>query len=357
MSATDLGARATTSRARSPLLDSGTQTDPANPLWISAGEHASFSDLAGKVTGHGAFGWHPTQVEPVVPPQVELAAGAPAPVLVLLDGHVKRAGFVEDVWTQVELPDGPVDETAPELDATVTRAASEGGVAYPSHYGHATFIVGLVRQVAPSVKVLSVPVARGDGHCDEADIHDALTWLAGTAGRAAVERLGRLAVVLVAAGRRVTAGQARTELAEGITILEELRSAVVALGTDVTFVTSAGNWGTDERAYPAWFAQDLPNVVAVGALDHAGRRASFSSWGDWVTAWETGTDVVSCLPLTVLSENSSNAAWSGTSFAAAIHAGRLAQARADVAGPPVGPLPVAIEVPAPPVPPDPSARI
>lgn len=68
-------------------------------------------------------------------------------------------------------------------------------------------------------------------------------------------------------------------------------------------VASAGNRGTDQRFYPAAFSTTLPSaVLAVGALDttadvdqspwsspsRTGRRASFSNFGPWVTAWAPG---------------------------------------------------------------------
>lgn len=358
------------SRAGTPLLTTGTESTPLTSVWINAKEHASVpvsGELAGKVTGHGAFGWRPSAVAPTPPPLEEPTDGTPPPAVVLLDGHLKPAELVDGYWDQQLLPDGPVDRTAldgPDQDAVV-EAVQAATLVYGSHYGHATFIAGLVRQVAPRARLLSIPVASDDGHTDEEDILAALVRVAASGGLVDVAGTTcKVAVVLVASGRRVTASQARAELADRTTILERLRAAVVALGPDVTVVTSAGNWGSDERAYPAWFAQDLPNVVAVGALDPDGHRPAFSSWGEWVGAWERGTDVVSCMPFTVslprptagtdeatgaTAQETTNAAWSGTSFAAALHAGRLAQGVGGVEYPVAQDVPPAAVPPLPPL--------
>jgi len=66
--------------------------------------------------------------------------------------------------------------------------------------------------------------------------------------------------------------------------------------------------------------------VSVGA-DSARHRACYSNFGSWVTAWEIGTMVLSIMPITTEPEahGEGYARWSGTSFSAATHAGRLAQ--------------------------------
>lgn len=55
-------------------------------------------------------------------------------------------------------------------------------------------------------------------------------------------------------------------------------------------VAATGNSGAAERFYPA----ALPEVIAVGSVDVAGRRSTFSSYGDHVALCAPGEDIVSC---------------------------------------------------------------
>ena len=62
---------------------------------------------------------------------------------------------------------------------------------------------------------------------------------------------------------------------------QALRDAIArANAADILFVAAAGNSGTDNDAtasYPSGY--DLPNVIAVAAIDKLGARASFSQYG------------------------------------------------------------------------------
>jgi Subtilase family len=70
-------------------------------------------------------------------------------------------------------------------------------------------------------------------------------------------------------------------------------------------VAAAGNRGTDKPFYPAAFQTDFPAMISVGALDattdgdgdpwtsasRSAKAASFSNYGDWVTAWAPGVSL------------------------------------------------------------------
>jgi len=65
---------------------------------------------------------------------------------------------------------------------------------------------------------------------------------------------------------------------------------------DILFVNAAGNENDDvvfEEYYPASF--DLPNVIAVGAVDQSGDETSFTSFGDIVRVYANGHEVSSFL--------------------------------------------------------------
>jgi subtilisin family serine protease len=120
----------------------------------------------------------------------------------------------------------------------------------------------------------------------------------------------------------------------------------------VTVVAAAGNDGEDDPVYPAAFAAStgtpeqfrIRSVGAVNVRDD-GTRAYYSNGGNWVTRWEVGTSLVSTFPainavgaaeFDLPAKNRPRrsadpddfsggfARWSGTSFAAAIHAARIA---------------------------------
>lgn len=67
-----------------------------------------------------------------------------------------------------------------------------------------------------------------------------------------------------------------------------VREAIeMAAAAGITVVASSGNDGCDCVVYPARY----PEVIAVGALDTTGARASFSSWGAAVDITAPGTNM------------------------------------------------------------------
>ena len=130
----------------------------------------------------------------------------------------------------------------------------------------------------------------------------------------------------------------------------------------VSVVCSAGNDATARPMFPAAFApwadgkggaevaKDVVPVVSVGALNPNGTDALFSNAGPWVRAYAPGAAVMSTLPPfqgglepAARSEaymrvresidpddfTGAFALWSGTSFAAPLFAGRLANSLVD----------------------------
>ena len=204
---------------------------------------------------------------------------------------------------------------------------------YEPHYladadGHGTFVTGLILNEAQTAQIIMRGVldkgdaqrARGLDSRDDAAVAEA------------VRRLGADDAVQVInlsfAGGVFEDGRNAAGLAE---VLRDLpgRIAVVA---------AAGNDASDTPTWPAAFER----VIAVGALDltatHFGGPplAQFSNCGSWVNAYASGVDVLG--PFVTFKETGSDvygihppqdftgwATWSGTSFAAAIVSGRIAQ--------------------------------
>jgi len=119
-----------------------------------------------------------------------------------------------------------------------------------------------------------------------------------------------------------------------------LETALTRLDPDIVVISSAGNHAkrlqgnekVEEKQRPLWPAA-LPRVVAVGAMDIEGKVPAWSpepgTW-PWVDALATGVHVTSSyVKGTVHLEDATEefegfAIWSGTSFAAAKLAGRVA---------------------------------
>lgn len=162
--------------------------------------------------------------------------------------------------------------------------------------GHGTFIAGIVRQVAPRARVLSVRVMHSDDIIYEGDLLTGLTALASRVALAqATDPAKMVDVVSLSLGyfSESPADQAFTSaLWHAIQVLLDLGVVVVA---------AAGNLATTRLFYPAAFALrptpagHLP-VISVGALNPNGSRAVFSDGGRWVTAWASGAVVVSTMP-------------------------------------------------------------
>jgi thermitase len=81
----------------------------------------------------------------------------------------------------------------------------------------------------------------------------------------------------------------------------------------VVLFAASGNAGDTVKNYPA--ASD--NVISVGATDPSGRRAGFSTHGDWVQIAAPGEGILS----TISSGNSDYARFTGTSMACPMAAG------------------------------------
>jgi len=146
-------------------------------------------------------------------------------------------------------------------------------------------------------------------------------------------------------------------------VMYELLQRLGRLG--VAVIASAGNNSTDQQMFPAGFTpndkgpifvaeDDCVQVISVGALNPDGSVAMFSNGGPWVRVWERGAAVVSTMPdnfdhsrqaqvATVdpsgLKRNSLDpdnftsgfALGSGTSYAAPVVAGKIAQRLIDKA--------------------------
>lgn len=302
------------------------------------GVHTMLGDdellAAGRKQGHADLGLVPVAVLAPVPPWRSLSGpGARRrPVVALLD-----TGVDAHPWLAGSAGDPVV------LDARARGWRAPADLADRGPYqGHATFIAGLVRQVGPDCRMLSVMVMGNDGVIHGSESLRALNWLAGEAESGEPERC--VDVLCLAYGYQPGPEDAAhtAKLRDALWRLSEL---------GITVVASAGNDGDDIATYPAAFAADpspppIP-VVSVGATNPDGSYAHYSNYGCWVTHKAVGSGVISTMPsfdgdrvspaqsaypdsigVTIDPDNFRDgfARWSGTSFAAATVAGQLAQA-------------------------------
>lgn len=266
---------------------------------------------SGKKSGHGTIAWlpAPSYLMPDPPPW---RARPRRPVIALLDSGVQPHDWLP------EPADGQqfVIDAAQEYGwkAAVPVGEPPPDLPFGSHWGHATFIAGLIRLAAPDAQVLSLQVMSSMGKVSEKNVIAALDWLAGH-----IEGGGTVDAVLMAFGR-----QADSEDGE----LKGVRKAIRRLSRlGVTIVASAGNQNSERPVYPAAFATDSRlSVVSAGARISATERAPYSDYGVWVQQWREGTNILSIMPLTTKDTTGNGYAWwNGTSFAAATYAGELAR--------------------------------
>ncbi|MEE6262586.1 S8 family peptidase [Plantactinospora sonchi] len=276
---------------------------------------------SGCKSGHGTVAWLPAPDHVMLPKPIRRPASqfpAGRPVVALLDTGVREHDWLvetdgEPYWEEAQ---GWTPRRAiPEVAGQESHSEERDGPDFGSHWGHGTFLAGLVRLEAPDARILSLRVMSDAGRVSDLNAAHALNWLA--------DRVcdgHRVDVVLTAFGRP---GLGEDEE------MEPVREALKRLADrDVPVVASAGNGGTDSPVYPAAFAVDPTlTVISVGACASPTARAPYSNHGVWVRQWHEGTNVVSIMPLSTapVTVLGAYAYWSGTSFAAARYAGRFAQ--------------------------------
>ena len=227
-------------------------------------------------------------------------------------------------------------------------------------FGHGTFIAGLIQQICPDARVLSVKVMDNDGIVEEASLINALGFLHQQHRQALATGEADKLIDIVS----LSLGYYHEVDAAGVRYDTALRRALSALGElGIQVVAAAGNDATSLPLLPAGFCRyregtllhDAGTVplLSVGALNPDGSVALFSNSGDWVACHCPGAALVSTMPLVDSGQRSGVdtgfnppgerqvgswratvdpdsftgfGTWSGTSFAAPVAAGAVAQA-------------------------------
>jgi subtilisin family serine protease len=297
---------------------------------------------------------------------VESLPGSRRPVVAVLD-----TGIGPHPWlTGNPPPSDPVVEVS--LDFQAALAAHEGSgpgqlLGTPddeadrvqpllgltdSHSGHGTFCAGLVHQMCPDARVLSLRVLHSDGYSTESSVLFALDWLRDRVERAIADGEPDKLVDVVSLSLGFYPETA--DPAE-VTQVSDAIARLTALG--VLVVSASGNDATTRPFLPAAFGLTAggdgnPLLAAIGALNASGHTtAAFSNHGPWVLRWAPGDALVSTVPtwegaagpgLETVDGNGAGprlrtapdpddlrtgfAVWAGTSFATPVVAGLVATA-------------------------------
>ena len=199
-----------------------------------------------------------------LPDAWEVTTGTDGLVLAVLDSgvqldHPDLAGRLVPGWDFVNNDASPDDDQGHGTMVAGIAAASTN---------HGRGIAGATWQG----KIMPVKVLDSSGAATDADIAAGIRWAADH---------GADVINLSLGGPGAS------------TILQE--AVDYAIARDVVLVAAAGNEGDGDEAtattpnYPAACA----GVVAVGATDNAGNRASFSSYGNWVDVVAPGVTITS----------------------------------------------------------------
>jgi hypothetical protein len=262
----------------------------------------------------------------------------------------ETSGIVERNPEEGGAPIGLTDPLTNPEDHGVIEDELEGVL--DSHSGHGTFIAGLIHQLCPDAIILAIRVTPSMGWVPEHVVLDALNALVCRQQRAMNGDPVAIDVVCLSLGYY---DELDRDPDNNPFLLQPI-SQLCEMG--VVVVASAGNDATSRPMYPAAFAPNpggpitsppegcLP-VISVGATNPNGTTALFSNSGEWVTCKRPGAALVSTFPQTFNASGQPAYAvrvgdewratldpddfscgfgtWSGTSFAAPVLAGEIAQ--------------------------------
>ncbi|MFL5934183.1 MAG: S8 family peptidase [Gaiellaceae bacterium] len=205
----------------------------------------------------------------------------------------------------VAVIDTGVDFTHPEFVARPdTRPLNAQSVVDTLGDFHGTAVASVVGAPVNGVGMVGV-YPQASLYAYDADLSGGITNTDLIQGIADAARLGRAVINL-------SVGSTRPDPLLEDTVLAAVRSGAL-------IVAASGNFGANSApTYPA----DLPHVLTVGATDHTGRAASFSSASDGVDLAAPGVGISAAVPFlyTVDGYQFLN----GTSFAAPIVSGAAA---------------------------------
>jgi hypothetical protein len=304
-------------------------------------------------------------------PSAKHLAGSRRPVVAVLDTGIGDHPWWGDL--QNPGPDSIVEVSQDFQDLLAAQEVNDPNMAEPypldlpweernlvqpllglldSHAGHGTFVSGLVHQLCPAAKILSLRVLHSDGYSTEGALLLALNHLAERVESGDPDLM--VDVVSLSLGFYPETTDP-SQVAQVLTAIDRLTQ------NGVLVVAAAGNDATTRPFLPAAFGQGTGGAAggvellsAIGARNAPGlTTAAFSNWGEWVSRWAPGNALVSTVPIWEGAAGpglsypdplglgpwvrtapdpddlrTGFAVWAGTSFATPVVAGLLANALA-----------------------------
>lgn len=215
---------------------------------------------------------------------------------------------------------------SPWLEADDVFADSEdlehvNPVKLHEYAGHGTFVAGVIACMAPETHI---------------DVEGALTHGGAVLESRICQQIqdaldeNRPHIVSISAGTHTRGGHPM------LSFVLLARNNKFDERDDVLIVAAAGNDSSNERFWPAAFAEHFPWVVSVGSVDPDKKVSDFSNYGkDWVTVYARGRNLVNAFPkgtykcyeppnVGKVRKFDGLAQWSGTSFSTPIVTGLIA---------------------------------
>jgi Subtilase family len=212
------------------------------------------------------------------PADAAVPPGTGISVLVIDTGF--QAGVVSDHPFLAGVNGDPrqLDNPAPGLTDVIKEYA-----------GHGTFVTGVLRTFAPGASVTVSGALQDAGALDEHCLGAAIMKLLDNP----LNPDQPWPHIISISGGATT--QDNQELAGLGALFDELATDRHA---ETVLIAAAGNDGQSEHKFwPAAGALTHPGVISVGALRRDGQgRACFSNYGDWVTVYAYGENVINAFP-------------------------------------------------------------